>query len=208
MENVKHFFKRPRYYAVGPEAVLKMGQGIEDKTAQATFFMTYLVGGRINEITDFTISRLTIHDDKVLVRLRTLKQKQPDSMRRVPVPLGQYAKCHENEMWAIVSKYLAGFSIQDHPFKRWGNMSEYLKRHVTLITEARIRTPGGDYMDKVIEKPFHPHYLRHTRATHLAEFYGFGTQQLCLFFGWSNPSVSLIYTKTADVWRAFSSSGN
>jgi len=199
-------YKRPRYYAMSPDAVLKLGDSIEDKTAQATFFFTYMVGGRINEVTDFTPSRLDIHDDRVLVRLKTLKQKHVDSMRRVPIPLGSLAKCHENEMWKVVSNYLAGYTIQDHPFKKWGNMSVYLRRNITLITEARIRTPGGDYTDRVIEKPFHPHYLRHARATHLAEYYGFGTQQLCLFFGWANPAVALLYTKSADLWKAFDKS--
>ena len=199
-------YKRPRYYAMPPDAILNTGAGIEDTVAQATFYMTYLVGGRINEITDFTPSRLNIHDDRVLVRLKTLKQKQVDSTRRVPIPLGKLAKCHENEMWDAVSKYVAGFKMQDHPFRKWGNMSMYLHRNISLVTEARIKTPGGDYIDKVIEKPFHPHYLRHARATHLTEYYSFGTQQLCLAFGWSNPSVALIYTKNADIWKAFNPS--
>ncbi len=196
-------YKRPRYYAMSPDAVWELGRGIADKTAQATFFFTYMVGGRINEVTDFTPSRLDIHEDRVLVRLKTLKQKHVDSMRRVPIPLGGLAKCHENEMWKVVSDYLLGYTITDHPFRKWGNMSVYLRRNVTLVTEARVRMPGGDYTDRVIEKPFHPHYLRHARATHLTEYYGFGTQQLCMFFGWANPAVALLYTKSADLWKAF-----
>lgn len=199
----KRVFKRPRYYALTPESILELGNSITDDLAKALFFFVYLTGARINEATDFTPNRIAFMGDRVVIRLKTLKQQTEDSMRKVPIPIGPEAKCHEAEMWKAVSEYLKDFTIQDRPFRKWGNMSVYLRRHVTLITEARIRTVGGDYLDKVIEKPFHPHYLRHARATHLAEYYNFNNQQLCFFFGWTNTDMALIYTKTADVWSAF-----
>lgn len=194
--------KRPRYYASKPNAILQAGTLITDKTAQALYYFLYLTGGRINEVTDFTKNRLDIFPDRRVVTLRTLKQRRGDTLRKIPIPIGKTAQCQEDVMWEVVSAYLNPFDTYDKPFRKWGNMSVYIARHIPLRVEARVKGPY-EYIDKVIEKRLHPHYLRHCRATHLVNYYHFTDNQLCHFFGWRNPMMALEYTKSADVWQAF-----
>jgi len=40
---------------------------------------------------------------------------------------------------------------------------------------------------------FHPHFLRHTRLTHLASMYGFNALELQQFAGWTNTNPASVY---------------
>lgn len=42
---------------------------------------------------------------------------------------------------------------------------------------------------------FHPHYLRHCRATDMATIYNYSLLQLMTFFGWTTPAPAMIYVK-------------
>jgi len=202
--------KRPTYYPMSPERILALGKGIDDATAQAIFFFLYLTGGRINEVADMAPSRIQELQDRYVIRIKTLKQRKGDNIRRIPIPKGKAALCCENEMMEIVMRYVGGFSNMDKPFKKWNGpygTRLYLRRKIPELTlEARVKTVTGEYIDKEITKPFHPHYLRHARASHLVDFYRFDTAQLCAFFGWKNPAMALRYTKYLDIWKAFSPS--
>jgi integrase len=195
---------RPKYQAINPTSILQLFKAVDDTPARAIGLFTYLSGGRINEVTDFTPNRLEALPDRFTVRIKTLKQRRGDNVRKILIPRGDFAKCLEDEMMEIVLDYLKGFKSFDYPFRKWGNMSEYLKRHAELKTEARVRTMSGEYVDKMISKSLHPHFLRHCRATHLHDYYGFDNIQLCRYFGWKNPEMAMRYTSTAEIWQAFS----
>lgn len=195
---------RPTYHPLSPEDILKVGNSITDPLAQAAFFFTYLTGGRINEITDFSPNRLEVMEDRYIVRMKTLKRRTADNMRRVPIPRGSFAKCHENEMMEVVVKYLASCPSFSHPFKKWGNMSAYFRRFIPLTTEARVKGIDKEYRDELVSKPLHPHFLRHCRATHLADYYGLNDRQIQAFFNWAKPDMAVTYTKFQEVWKAFS----
>jgi len=196
--------KRPSYYAMSPDAILKLGNDIEDPLGRAMIFLVYVTGARVGEVADFAPMRLQTMPDRYLIRLKTLKQRTGDASRRIPIPRGDYARCNENEMMEDVLKYIEDSPSHGRPFRKWGNMSEYIARSSRLKVEARKRTIGGDYTDVTIDKRLHPHYLRHARATHLVDFYGFNDMQLCSFFGWKNPEMAITYSKSQDLWKTFS----
>jgi len=195
---------RPRLHAAKPELVLKWGNEISDPLARALYFFLYLTGARINEATDFSKNRLVYKEDRggYEIYLKTLKQRSTVPVnRKVVIPINT-ALCHEKEMSKIVLEYLSSFQEFDHPFKKWGNMSEYLKRHLEITAEATVRR-GNQYSDTIITKKFNPHYLRHCRATHLTDIYNIPNIALCHFFGWKKMDMALRYTQTSDLWSSF-----
>jgi integrase len=199
----KQPFIRPRLYATSPSLVLAVGQSIKDAPARALFFFLYLTGARINEATDFTPSRLEVFPDRYIIRLKTEKQRTP-TFRKTPIPRAPTSRCGEDVMWGDVYKYIQKFGPYSYPFRIWKNMSMYMARNVPEMTfEATIQVGAEAYTDKQVVKRFNPHHFRHTRATHLVEYYGFNTASLCLFFGWSKSEYALYYTRTSDVWKAF-----
>lgn len=200
--------KRPILYASPAETIYQTGLGIPDQVARALFFFTYLTGGRINEITDFSLNRLTFKDDYIYLRIKTLKQrKKSQNMRELPIPIGADSRCHESKMWEDIKAYVAGMDNFAHPFKKWGNMSMYLARALNIQAEAKVRNPAtGEWSDKIITKKCNPHYLRHCRAAHLVQYYDFNTVQLCKFFGWTDPKMALRYTDIKDLGDAFKKS--
>lgn len=196
------------YYSMSPKNLLEFGREIEDELARALFFFVYLTGCRISEATDFTLMRLNESPERAVIRLRTLKQRgRGNPMREISIPKGKVAKCHEEAMWAIVKGFLKGAkSPGDKLFKKWNcksGVKVYLRRKIEIQLEADFRQQSGEYITRSLTKPFHPHYLRHCRATHLVEEYDFSDNQLCKFFGWSDPRMAQRYTQKADVWRAF-----
>lgn len=199
-----HLPKRPDYIAQPPQAILEYGKSIQDPLAQALIFFAYLTGGRINECTDFMPARITYHEDRIVIRMKTEKDRgKGDNQRKVPIPKEPVGKCLEAEMWGYVEPFIMGYEAHKKPFAKWKNMSDYLKKKAPTITiEARIPSPAG-WKDAVITKPIHPHYLRHCRATHLEDFYGFTDPQLCAFFGWKKADMPRRYTKSSDAWNAF-----
>jgi hypothetical protein len=189
------------------ERVIEYGACIEDKLAQTLYYFLYITGARIREATDFSPTRLEIYDNRYAVRMKTEKQRTGDNMRKVPIPRGGLSKCHEDEMMDSILNFIVGFEAHQHLFNKWpskAGMTCYMRRRCPEITlEARVRMPSGDYIDKTITKPFHPHYMREVRAVHLVEYYGFNNMQLCGFFNWKNPAMALKYTRAQDVWKAF-----
>lgn len=189
------------------ERVIEYGDSIKDEHAQALYFFLYLTGARIREATDFTPSRLEIYDNRYSIRMKTEKQRTGDNERRIPIPRGAFSKCQEDALMDRVLKFITHSEAHQRLFDKWpskSGMTCYLRRRCPKITlEARVKTPGGDYIDRTITKPFHPHYMREVRAVHLVEYYGFNNMQLCGFFNWKNPAMALKYTRAQDVWKAF-----
>jgi site-specific recombinase XerD len=191
--------------SIKPESILEAGRSITDPLGRGLYFFLYLTGCRLSEARDFSKVRMEIFPDRRVIRLKTSKQRKNERMRKIPIPLGGSALCHEDEMWAEVTAFLEDYKEFDKPFSKWKNMSVYMKkRGVTQFTfDARVRLIDGSYKDTQIVKHIHAHFLRHARATHLVEYYRFNDTALCKFFGWRNPVMARIYTESADVWNAF-----
>lgn len=194
------------YHSLKPDAILEIAESINDELAQAFFCFLYLTGARLNEATDFSPNRMSVHANYVEIELRTLKTRDPGKRwRKVVIPIGDKAKCHEEKLWGYVAAWVTGFKTFDKPFRKWPSrwgMGAYLSRHVTLGVERRKRLKSGEYIDEYIEKPLHPHFLRHTRATHLAEFYSTYPTILMKIFGWTDHNMTTKYTSSMEIKRA------
>lgn len=219
-------YKRPRYYAVPPKTILEMGLSIKDARARGLFCLTYLTGARIAEAAQFRPMHVSAgRPDFYELRMVVLKKRRQRGFvnRIVPIPRGKKAKCFENEMMGEIISFVKDFPIDAFPFWVWGKpkkeydrllkkevmhqrpdaMSIYLSRAIKMKTEAQVKT-GNAWFDKLITKPLHPHWLRHCRAIHLIQFYGFSDSQLRQFFKWSDaPEILSAYTEVRDVSSAF-----
>lgn len=167
------------------------------------------------------------------VDLIVLKKRKLKGMRRlVPIPRGPLARCHENEMMAQVIDYLQTgndgkpFPSTEYPFWCWGRgepyvcskwknfkviprkvrpnvMEIYLRRRISLTTEAQVRD-GERWIRRTIrDKPLHAHFLRHCRASHLNEFYRFDAINLQQFFQWADPRIAGTYTAYSTLTNYF-----
>lgn len=196
--------KRPIPYASPPIELYHKGLMIENKPAKALYFFLYLTGARINEATAFSPSHITLYDNYITIRLKTLKARSDFRRNRhIPIPLGIHAKCNEIAMWDIVANYLQRFDVNDKPFMLWKNMSEYLAEKITIRIEASVRNDKGRWNDEIITKRFNPHYLRHCRLTHLVDVYQLGITQVADFAGHANINMSARYVRSRELIKAF-----
>lgn len=189
--------RRPELMAISPQYILENGLKIEKDDARALYFLSYLLGARINEMTRLYVSRFK--EFQVMVKVEnvpTEKHSNKFETRPLVIPLAENALCLENEMWADVKGFLAKFDAFSTPFNRWKNMSEYLARNATITAEATIyHLDKGTTSSKIITKRFNPHFFRHCRATHLAVYYKFNEMTLCKFFGWTKADMAIRYVQ-------------
>jgi len=194
---------RPIYYSQSHENIYKQGMTIKNDIARALYFFIYLTGCRINEATDFTPSKMAVLPNGIKIRTKTEKARIAiRKTREVFIPLGKNSKCLENEMWNEVKSYIQNLDSGDYAFRKWKNMSNFMARNHKLETDAMIKENKG-YVERRIKKNMHPHYLRHCRATHLTEIYGFNDTALCHFFGWANRNMASRYAKLRDIESSF-----
>ena len=139
-------FVRPKFEAMKPDDILAIGEEIEDERAQAIFFMLYLTGARINELTGLVRARIdadgAMSSTRPCIRIYNLptEKNRKRSTRSLVIPLGRYAKCKENEMWTYVADYL---SVCDDdpvsfPFRVWKHTGDYLARRIKVKGMADV----------------------------------------------------------------------
>lgn len=200
---------RPEYDPVSPDEILRMGRSTDDRMARALFFLCYLTGSRISESARFIQPRLAMTDSFYIITCPVLKKrKRRNVMRAVPIPRGEKARCHEDEMMRDIFDYVNSEEARqrEYPFWVWGkpskerpggrpdSMDVYLGRRIQLETYARKPDPSLGFIDVKMTKPIHPHFLRHCRAQHLHEFYGFDDTKLRFFFEWASSDMAVRYT--------------
>jgi len=217
-------YQRPRYRPISPDEILKIGMATKDLRARCLFFFCYLTGSRISEAAQFRSVHLS--DGKpgfYQVDLLVLKKRKQRGMRRfIPIPRGERARCHENEMMGEIITYLKDFQATDYPFWCWGRgepytkrngrvlerkvrpdlMDIYIRRHITLKTDAQVKS-GDHWIERPMEKPMHPHFLRHCRAAHLVSHYNFTDARLQQFFKWADAKIASIYIEEGDMTSYF-----
>jgi integrase len=133
----------------------------------------YLSGCRVNEVIKkvkaFQIEQKEINGQKYLLfqQIPILKRKDKYMTRNIPV---HYEK--EEPFIKIIQDYLDLVFPDD---VLWDFSAAYAWKQVNKYT--------GMF----------PHFNRHLRLTHLVTEYGFNTQDLTLFTGWTNNAPANIY---------------
>lgn len=184
----------------GPEQILKWVNSVDDITARACLSLLYLTAGRINEITEFQPINIKYKDRLAIIELKNLKNRNPARRRKyLPIPIASNAKCLEAEHLANILKYIKDLDPFVKPFQKWGNMSEYLARQLTIKVSGYY--PNGQYA--IIEKRFSPHYFRHCRSQHLTDIYDLDGTEKMFFMGWSDARQDGRYTRSKQLEKRF-----
>jgi len=150
---------------------------------KAFFTFLYLIGGRIEEIVGlpkkeyppimkYQIEEITTEQSKEMIvvrNVRTLKTKNTNDFRHIPI-----SKEKEKDFLNYLTPYLT-IVPNDQPLFNYH------------------RTYAWQLAKKYFGKEWFPHWLRHTRATHLAEEYQFTTNDLVQYFGWKDINRTLTY---------------
>lgn len=156
------------------------------------FYLTYLTGGRISEVIE--IRKRDIKETKdngqsiLIIKLNTRKNRF-SKFRNIPIPY--------SPMVEKVKTYISDLerNNEDFIFRELAR----IKRGRTKVWEqfskeiVTIRAVRGTEYIKEYEMKMRPHYLRHCRATHLAEKYGFDSLYLMYFMGWTSPAPAKRY---------------
>lgn len=207
---------RPRYFSIKPQDIYEMGIASQDRLATALLFLTYITGARIGEAVRVRYMNISVVGDfyEIIMPVQK-KRKMKNQRRRVPIPRGKKAKCFENEMMKAVVSYLTSNKNVEYPLWKWGKpndmypkgrayeMDVYLRRQFAFTTNAFVKTKKYGWMDQVITKPLHPHFLRHCRADHLVQYYNFTDTKLRHFFSWTSTQMAAEYTQIQDLTDAF-----
>lgn len=197
---------RPKLFPVQPNIIYDIGQGIEDPLAKALFFFLYLTGCRINEATRFQVNHLRYDDNFATVKIYRLKQRAHDrsTLDELIIPI-KGGLCNEAKMWSVVSRFLSDCQNFEYAFRPIKNMSEYLARRVRITADAEFYNPTTNNWatHDPINKRLNPHWLRHCRASHLAEYYDLSERQLMSYFGWKRADMASTYVKLTQMRATF-----
>jgi len=155
------------------EKVIKEIGNIRDR---ALVSFIYITGSRVSEVVKrFKVKDIKIEkaNDRIFYVFRMYVQKRREKKeiyRMVGIP---YEK---NKLFIdCILDYINKCKLKDNK----------------LLFEIDRKT-----VYRVVKKHFgfSPHYLRHTRATHLVSEYGFTPQELKEHIGWSDIRTTSIYT--------------
>ncbi|VVB77439.1 Phage integrase family protein [uncultured archaeon] len=199
--------KKPKLLPVTPSRaleILKITEEANDDWVVASLnSLCFMTGARINEAVQFTRNSIILQDStRARVRLPVEKKRRPNIKRTVPIPIAkQYAKTLEDRAWHDYFRAaLEDKSYVDMLFKRWGNMSEYIRRRSPDF-EFMAELPDG--REAVITRKLHAHFWRHVRASHLNDYYGFDSYQLKEYFDWSDSRPADTYVNVRKTEKLF-----
>jgi integrase len=145
--------------------VRDMVSRIYDTRSKALCTTTYGTGARVGEVIQLVKEDIVLEEEHLLISLPTLKNRLHP--RRI-IPIHR-----KNESWVI------------EPILKWKELCDTDKLFNFSSRRAR----------HLIQKELkvHPHFLRHSRLTHLVKIWQFDSHRLQLFAGWSNPKPAQVY---------------
>lgn len=170
--------------------VVSVSRHYSNPQARFLFNWLYLTGQRISEALRVRRADITYEErgDAAYVVVNSITLKNRNQPRRV-LPLPHYGA--EKPMVQQVYERIEDLDYDERIFRDLNRKSAwYILQKQTVRIDAIM--PNDNTM-KEIEMAIYPHYLRHCRASHLAQYRGYDLYQLMQYFGWSSPNVATVY---------------
>lgn len=202
--------KKPIPEPISQETIFSLGQTIENLQDRALFFFLYLTGCRISEAlqvmcSDVRNATTRLKSGKrvkaIAADLITLKRRTGLPRRTILVnPMGI-----DREMLLIINKQIKTRKDSKEFIFQYGDLKSGRGRkkaywHIKKVTYSiRGIAPPDGHMVPMPDFGLNLHFLRHCRATHLSEIYGYNDRELMLYFGWSSPMPANTYTNRNPV---------
>jgi integrase len=188
---------------ISQEEIFNLGKTISGQDKALLYFL-YLTGARINEALQVQCRDLRLVSVKlrsgqrvrcIAIDLLTLKRRRGIPRRTIyinPVAL-------DKEMFKEINQLRTSRHKSDDFLFSYGDIKSQRARkkaywHIHKLTYSirGIAPPDG----KMVLMPdfgLYLHYLRHCRATHLSQTYGYNEHELMMYFGWSSPKPGTVY---------------
>lgn len=196
--------KKPIAEPITQEEINNLGKTLPDQQDKALLYFLYLTGSRINEALQVQCRDLRLVNVKlrsgqrvkcIAIDLLTLKRRKGIPRRTIFInPIGL-----DKEMFKEINFLRSCRKKSDDFLFHFGDVKSQKARyrayhHIKKITYSirGIQPPDG----KMVLMPdfgLYLHYLRHCRATHLSQIYGYNEHELMLYFGWSSPKPGTVY---------------
>jgi len=187
------------------QEVWRLGETLQDEQDRALLYFLYLSGARITEVLQVRCRELEKRKTKlpngklvwtIKLNLITLKRRSGEFPRRTiyvnPMGLDQM-------MLAVIVNLRKTRNRGDDCLFDYGDVKSHKARWKAYhrLKKVRYAIRGVAIDGKLVELPefgIYPHFLRHCRATHLAQDYGFNDRELMRYFGWVKSETAMIYT--------------
>jgi integrase len=202
--------KKPIAEPISQETIFSLGQTIDNLQDRALFYFLYLTGCRITEALQVMCSEVRSASRRlksgrkvraIAVDLITLKRRSGIPRRTVYInPMGI-----DREMLAIIEKLMLSRQNLNDMLFNYGDVRSQRARkkaywHIKQVTYSiRGIAPPDGRMVLMPDFGLNLHYLRHCRATHLSETYGYSDRELMLYFGWSSTNPANTYANRNPV---------
>ena len=179
--------------------VYEKGSQLKKPEYRIAYYMIYLTGGRVSEVTQLRVRDIEfVHDrDNRLIAIFSLitEKKKDHPLRKIPVIYDdpnipeQYE--YEKKMMRSIRAFIKPMLVEEKIFriKKYNKLTNYFRRNIVLKVDGRFK---GKVVEGLNYK-MHPHYLRHCRITHMRELYGFDAIDLKQFAGWTSTKMTDIY---------------
>lgn len=190
--------KKPLPEVLPISLLWKLADQIEREEYKSLFAFCYLTGARVTEalLTEKRDIKFEnpVGKGEVLVAHVYTEKRQDHPRRAIPLRLISFLdRMHTDERDAEEAFYNCVMSWWERApdGKLWDlNRKTVWWWFQKIKIVLRATTPTGEIEHTFL---FHPHYLRHCRATHLSPF--LSDQELNGLFGWKSPSMAAIYSQ-------------
>ena len=192
---------KPIYHPLTQQEIQDTINQIEEQDNQNLARTLYLFGLRITEALQLKQRDITItgppNKQIYIAKAITLKNKKDPFRQPIAWQIGT-----EGELLQELKEYLDQIKPSDALFNMSRQQAWHAFNKVKITIDATTHKPRKQI---TVTRGLWPHYLRHCRASHLANKYFFGHQELQNYFGWASPLTAGVYVRGS--WEGLAKQG-